>query len=106
MLDGLDLEIPAGGSLAIVGLNGAGKTTLIKLLARLYEPTAGRITVDGIDVRELDLDELAQPHRRDLPGLRALRAAGRRQHRARLGRAPRRRAGDPARRASGPARSR
>ena len=55
MLDGLDLEIPAGGSLAIVGLNGAGKTTLIKLLARLYEPTAGRITVDGVDVRELDL---------------------------------------------------
>ena len=55
VLDGLDLEIPAGGSLAIVGLNGAGKTTLIKLLARLYEPTAGRITVDGVDVRELDL---------------------------------------------------
>jgi ATP-binding cassette subfamily B protein len=55
VLDGLDLEIPAGGSLAIVGLNGAGKTTLIKLLARLYEPTAGRITVDGIDVRELDV---------------------------------------------------
>ena len=55
MLDGLDLEIPAGASLAIVGLNGAGKTTLIKLLARLYEPTAGRITVDGIDVRDLDL---------------------------------------------------
>jgi ATP-binding cassette subfamily B protein len=55
VLDGLDLEIPAGGSLAIVGLNGAGKTTLIKLLARLYEPTAGRITVDGVDVREFDL---------------------------------------------------
>jgi ATP-binding cassette subfamily B protein len=55
VLDSLDLEIPAGGSLAIVGLNGAGKTTLIKLLARLYEPTAGRITVDGIDIRELDL---------------------------------------------------
>src|SRR5262245_473949 len=55
VLDRLDLEIPAGGSLAIVGLNGAGKTTLIKLLARLYEPTSGRITVDGIDVRELDL---------------------------------------------------
>jgi ATP-binding cassette subfamily B protein len=55
VLDELDLEIPAGGSLAIVGLNGAGKTTLIKLLARLYEPTSGRITVDGIDVRELEL---------------------------------------------------
>jgi len=54
VLDGLDLEIPAGRSLAIVGLNGAGKTTLIKLLARLYEPTSGRITVDGVDVRELE----------------------------------------------------
>jgi ATP-binding cassette subfamily B protein len=56
VFDGLDLEIPSGASLAIVGLNGAGKTTLIKLLARLYEPTAGRITVDGVDVRELDLE--------------------------------------------------
>lgn len=50
----LDLEIPAGRSLAIVGSNGAGKTTMVKLLARFYEPTAGRITVDGIDLRELD----------------------------------------------------
>ena len=56
VLDELDLEIPAGASLAIVGLNGAGKTTLIKLLARLYEPTSGRITVDGVDVREFALD--------------------------------------------------
>jgi len=56
VLDGLDLEIPAGRSLAIVGLNGAGKTTLIKLLARLYEPTSGRITVDGVDVREFTLE--------------------------------------------------
>jgi ATP-binding cassette subfamily B protein len=51
---GLDLDIPAGRSLAIVGDNGAGKTTLVKLLARLYEPTSGAITVDGIDVGELD----------------------------------------------------
>jgi ATP-binding cassette subfamily B protein len=51
VLNGLDLTIPAGRSLAIVGLNGAGKTTLVKLLARLYEPQHGRITVDGIDVR-------------------------------------------------------
>ncbi len=50
----LDLEIPAGRSLAIVGANGAGKTTLVKLLARMYEPDSGRITVDGIDVRDLD----------------------------------------------------
>jgi ATP-binding cassette subfamily B protein len=51
VLRDLDLTIPAGRSLAIVGLNGAGKTTLVKLLARLYAPQAGRITVDGTDVR-------------------------------------------------------
>jgi ATP-binding cassette subfamily B protein len=51
VLAGLDLAIPAGRSLAIVGANGAGKTTLIKLLCGLYEPTAGRITVDGVDLR-------------------------------------------------------
>ncbi len=55
VLDGLDLEIPAGSSLAIVGRNGAGKTTLAKLLCRLYEPRAGVIEVDGIDLRRLDL---------------------------------------------------
>lgn len=51
----LDLTVSAGRSLAIVGDNGAGKTTLIKLLCRLYEPTGGRITVDGVDLRELEL---------------------------------------------------
>ncbi len=54
VLDRLDLEVPAGSSLAIVGANGAGKTTLIKLLARLYEPASGRITVDGTDLATLD----------------------------------------------------
>ena len=54
VFDGFDLEIPAGRSLAVVGANGAGKTTLVKLLSRLYEPTSGRITVDGVDLRELD----------------------------------------------------
>jgi ATP-binding cassette, subfamily B, bacterial len=49
-----NLTIEAGRSLAIVGENGAGKTTLVKLLARLYEPGAGRITVDGVDLRELE----------------------------------------------------
>jgi ATP-binding cassette subfamily B protein len=48
----LDLTIEAGRSLAIVGLNGAGKTTLVKLLARLYEPQSGRITIDGRDLRD------------------------------------------------------
>ncbi len=56
VLGGLDLEIPAGSSLAIVGQNGAGKTTLAKLLCRLYDPQSGAIEVDGADLRDLDLD--------------------------------------------------
>ena len=53
-LAGLDLDIPAGRSLAIVGANGAGKSTLVKLLCGLYEPTAGRVTVDGVDLAGAD----------------------------------------------------
>ena len=56
VLGGLDLEIPAGSSLAIVGQNGAGKTTLAKLLCRLYDPQSGAIEVDGTDLRDLDLE--------------------------------------------------
>lgn len=57
VLDGLDLVVPAGTSLAIVGQNGAGKTTLAKLLCRLYDPQSGSIEVDGVDLRQLDLDQ-------------------------------------------------
>src|SRR6478672_4984701 len=56
VLERFDLVIPAGSSLAIVGVNGAGKTTLAKLLCRLYDPQAGAILVDGVDLRELALD--------------------------------------------------
>lgn len=55
VLEHLDLTIPAGTSLAIVGQNGAGKTTIAKLLCRLYDPQSGAIEVDGIDIREFDL---------------------------------------------------
>lgn len=55
VLDGLDLTIDAGTSLAIVGLNGAGKTTMAKLLCGLYEPSCGSIEVDDIDLRDLDV---------------------------------------------------
>jgi ABC-type multidrug transport system fused ATPase/permease subunit len=55
VLEGFDLTIPAGTSLAIVGQNGAGKTTLAKLLCRLYDPDRGAIEVDGVDLRHLEL---------------------------------------------------
>lgn len=51
----LDLELPVGRSTAIVGLNGAGKSTMVKLLARFYDPDGGRITVDGKDLREIEM---------------------------------------------------
>jgi ABC-type multidrug transport system fused ATPase/permease subunit len=56
VLEGFDLTIPAGSSLAIVGQNGAGKTTLAKLLCRLYEPQSGGIEADGVDLREFSLE--------------------------------------------------
>jgi len=56
VLDQFDLTIPAGSSLAIVGQNGAGKTTLAKLLCRLYDPQEGSIEIDGVDLREMDVD--------------------------------------------------
>ena len=55
VLDGFDLELPAGRSVAIVGLNGAGKTTLVKLLTGLCQPAAGTIEIDGVDLARLDL---------------------------------------------------
>jgi len=57
VLDHFDLVIPAGTSLAIVGQNGAGKTTLAKLLCRFYDPTAGSIEIDGVDLCQLDLEQ-------------------------------------------------
>ena len=60
-LRGVELDIPRGRSLALVGQNGAGKSTMIKLLTRLYEPTEGRILLDGKDLRAWDLATL---HRR------------------------------------------
>ncbi|WP_053170527.1 ATP-binding cassette domain-containing protein [Streptomyces sp. SBT349] len=54
VLDGLNLEIRSGEVIAVVGINGAGKTTMMKLLAGLYAPSGGRLTVDGIDVAALD----------------------------------------------------
>jgi ATP-binding cassette, subfamily B, bacterial len=58
VLRGVDLTIPAGRATALVGSNGSGKTTLVKLLCRFYDPQRGQVLWDGVDLRELDLDQL------------------------------------------------
>ncbi|WP_130799386.1 ABC transporter ATP-binding protein [Streptomyces otsuchiensis] len=60
VLTAVDLTVPAGGSLAVVGATGSGKSTLGYLVPRLYDVTSGRITIDGADVRDLDFDSLAR----------------------------------------------
>jgi ATP-binding cassette subfamily B protein len=57
VLSGVDLVFPAGSTVAVVGENGAGKTTIVKLLCRFYDPTEGRITVDGTDLRRFAMAE-------------------------------------------------
>jgi ATP-binding cassette, subfamily B, bacterial len=57
IFDNFNFELRAGEATALVGVNGAGKTTLVKLLTRLYDPTKGRITLNGIDIREFDVRE-------------------------------------------------
>ncbi|MFE5663024.1 NovA family novobiocin export ABC transporter [Streptomyces niveus] len=59
-LHGLDLTVPAGGSLAVVGPTGSGKSTLSYLVPRLYDVTGGRVLLDGVDVRDLTFDTLAR----------------------------------------------
>ena len=58
VINQLNLEIPKGGTVALVGSSGGGKSTIIDLFCRLYEPTAGVITIDGVDLRDLSLDGL------------------------------------------------
>ncbi|MFE9662816.1 ABC transporter transmembrane domain-containing protein [Streptomyces sp. NPDC005955] len=60
VLEGIDLTVPAGGSLAVVGATGAGKSTLGHLVPRLYDVTTGRVTIDGVDVRDVGFDTLAR----------------------------------------------
>lgn len=59
-LDGIDVTVPAGTSLAVVGATGSGKSTLSYLVPRLYDVTGGRVTLDGVDVRDLDFDSLTR----------------------------------------------
>ncbi|MDI6100805.1 ABC transporter ATP-binding protein [Actinoplanes sp. NEAU-A12] len=58
-LAGVSLDVPAGTSLALVGETGSGKSTIAALIARLHDPTSGRVTIDGVDLRSLALDDLA-----------------------------------------------
>ena len=58
-LTGVDLDVPAGATLALVGETGSGKTTLAALVARLYDPAAGTVSIDGIDIRDMKLTDLA-----------------------------------------------
>ena len=58
VLKNIDLSIPAGSTVAIVGESGCGKSTLLKLLMRYYDPTEGKVAIDGVDVRDYDLDSL------------------------------------------------
>ncbi len=60
VLDDVNVTLPAGGVIAIVGENGAGKTTMVKLLSKFYEPTAGRILVDGVDLARMPAEEWRQ----------------------------------------------
>ena len=58
-LSGIDLDIPAGSALALVGETGSGKTTLASLIARLYDPASGSVCIDGVDIRDMRLTDLA-----------------------------------------------
>ena len=111
VLEAVDLDLPAGSVVALVGENGAGKTTLVKLLCKLYEPTAGRILVDGAPLDRVRTRRVAKAPGRRLPGLLPLRASrpplgGSRRRAApgrRAGRLERRRAGRGRRRGGAPA---
>ena len=78
ILRNVDLRLPAGAVVALVGENGAGKTTLVKLIGRFYEPTGGAITLDGEDIRRFELADVARaasrPASRTSRGSRCSRA--------------------------------
>ena len=100
VLDGVNLDIPAGRSVALIGPTGSGKSTLTQLIPRYYDATAGRVLVDGADVRDVPPRRAAAPDRRGLPGPVPLLDQRAREHRLRATRGHRR--GDPPRGPDGP----
>ena len=80
----ISFEAQAGETVAIVGPTGAGKTTLINLLQRVYDPSEGRILIDGIDTRTVSRRSLRHSHRQRVPGRRAVQPHDRRKHPHRL----------------------
>ena len=83
ILKGLDLDIPPGTSCAIVGPSGAGKSTIARLLYRFYDPSAGRILIDGQDIAEVQPSEPSRRDRHRSAGHRAVQRHDRLQHRLR-----------------------
>ena len=88
-LDDITLTVPAGGSVAVVGATGSGKTTLGYLAARLYDPTAGAVLLDGVDLRDLSLRRPVRRRRDRLPGDLPAARLHRRQPAVRRARMPR-----------------
>ncbi len=88
MLTGIDLAVEPGAKIAVVGATGAGKSTLLGLLPRFFDPIAGAVEIDGVDLREYSLKSLRSQIAHGAAAAADLSAVGARQHRLWPARAP------------------
>ena len=95
ILDNLNFRLEPGERIALIGQNGQGKTTIVKLMTRLYDPSAGRVLLDGVDLRDYRIEDLCRRDRSYFPGLHALRDDRKGEHRGRPHRPTERRHSDP-----------